>query len=60
MNVHYYHIPISKAKGWDGNVIWINGTENEIKASYERDRVPDPARYYLNDYPYYDPASGQN
>jgi hypothetical protein len=56
VNTHYYYIPISKVNGWDGNVLWINGTENEIMANYERDRVPDPTRYYVKDYPYYNPA----
>jgi hypothetical protein len=56
VNTHYYYIPIFKVRGWDGNVLWINGTEGEIKANYEIDRVPDPTLYYLKDYPYYNPA----
>jgi len=53
VNVHYYYIPISKVEGWDGHVLWLRITENEVKANYERDKIPDPSRYYVKDYPTY-------
>lgn len=53
INVHYYYIPISKVEGWDGDVLWLKITEDEVKRNYERDIVPDPSRYYVKDYPYY-------
>ena len=53
VNVHYYYIPITKVEGWDGNVLWLKATENEVKANYERDKTPDPLQYYLKDYAYY-------
>jgi hypothetical protein len=53
LNEHYYYIPITKVEGWDGNVLWLNLTEEEIKTNYERKIVPDPSRYYIKDYPLY-------
>src|SRR5918911_3641819 len=56
VNVHYYYIPISKVEGWDGHVLWLKVTENEVKEKYERDKIPDPLQYYIKDYPYYTAA----
>ena len=56
VNIHYYYIPITKVEGWDGHVLWIKAIESELKGNYERDKVPDPRRYYIKDYPYYNPA----
>ncbi len=56
INIHYYYIPISKVEGWDGKVLWLKITEDEVKAKYERDNVPDPTLYYVKDYPYYTTA----
>lgn len=53
INVHYYYIPISKVEGWDGDVLWLKITEDEVERNYERNVVPDPSRYYVKDYPYY-------
>jgi len=53
INVHYYYVPISKIEGWDGDVLWLKITEDEVKRNYERDVVPDPSRYYVKEYPYY-------
>jgi hypothetical protein len=53
VNVHYYYIPINKVEGWDGQVLWIKVAESEVKGNYERDKLPDPFRYYIKDYPYY-------
>src|SRR5438270_7659805 len=53
INIHYYYIPITKVEGWDGHVLWLRITENEVKANYERDKIPDPSRYYVKDYPSY-------
>ena len=51
VNIHYYYIPITKVEGWDGHVLWIKVIESELKGNYERDKVPDPRRYYIKDYP---------
>ena len=56
VNVHYYYIPISKVEGWDGHILWLKITENEVKEKYERDKIPDPLQYYIKDYPYYTAA----
>jgi hypothetical protein len=53
INIHYYYIPINKVEGWDGSVLWLKIIESEVKAKYERNKVPDPAFYYVKDYPYY-------
>src|SRR5918999_306338 len=53
INIHYYYIPISKVEGWDGKVLWLKITENQVKDNYERDIIPDPRRYYIKDYTYY-------
>jgi hypothetical protein len=52
VNVHYYYIPISKVEGWDGHVVWLKITEDEVKRGYHKDMAPDPATYYIKDYPY--------
>lgn len=51
VNIHYYYIPQSKVEGWDGYVLWLKITEEEVKRNYERYVPPDPARYYLKDFP---------
>jgi hypothetical protein len=53
VNIHYYYIPISKVEGWDGNVLWLKITEEEVVRKYERDIIPDPTRYFVKDYPSY-------
>ena len=53
VNVHYYYIPISKVEGWDGHVLWLRITEDEVKRNYERETIPDPSRYFVKDYPGY-------
>ena len=42
-----------KVEGWDGNVLWLKVTENEVKENYERDTIPDPNNYYIKEYQYY-------
>ena len=39
-------------KGWDGHVVWLETTEDEVKRDYQKDTVPEPATYYIKDYPY--------
>jgi hypothetical protein len=55
VNIHYYYISISKVEGWDGNVLWLKITEEEVIRKYQKDDivVPDPSRYYVKDYPIY-------
>jgi hypothetical protein len=49
LNVHYYYVPINNAEGWDGNVLWLNISEEEAKIKYERNRYPDGSRYFVKD-----------
>jgi len=60
VNIHYYYIPVKKVEGWDGNVLWLKVTENEVKEKYERDTIPDPNQYFVKDYPYYTGFTGYN
>src|SRR5918912_730364 len=53
VHVHHYYIPIVKVEGWDGHVVWLKVTEEEVKSKYERDVLPEPSRYYLKDFPHY-------
>src|SRR5690349_17422947 len=46
VNIHYYYVPYTKVEGWDGHVVWLKITEDEVNQNYERNIVPDPARYY--------------
>jgi hypothetical protein len=53
LKVHYYYIPITKVEGWDGFVLWLKITEEEVKKNYERDVIPNPSRFYVKDFPGY-------
>ena len=53
LNEHYYYIPITKAEGWDGKLLWLKIKEDEAKSKYERQIVPDPSRYYIQGYSEY-------
>lgn len=55
--IHYYYIPVNKVEGWDGNVLWLKVTEEQVESNYERDKTPDPLRYHLKDYPAYGGAT---
>lgn len=52
LRVHYYYIPRSKALRYSEDVLWLKIKENEVKEKYERNKSPDPFRYYVKDYPY--------
>ena len=54
VNVHRYFIPADKIEGWDGNVLWLKITEDDVKRKYQNDdaRV-DPSRYLTKDYENY-------
>jgi len=52
VNIHRYYIPMSKVEGWDGHVVWLKLTEDEVKRNYERDRAPDSSTYYIYNHPY--------
>ncbi len=56
INIHYYYIPYTKVEGWDGHVVWLKITEEDANTKFERNIVPDPARYYVKNYPGYTSA----
>ena len=51
VNVRRYFIPVSKVEGWDGHVVWLKITEDEVKKNYKRDHTPDPNYFYIQGYP---------
>ncbi|MGD9673453.1 MAG: hypothetical protein AB7U98_08240 [Candidatus Nitrosocosmicus sp.] len=51
INIHYYYIPLEKVEGWDGLVLWLKLSEQEV-SKYERDVFPNPLRYYVKDFLY--------
>jgi hypothetical protein len=54
VNVHRYFIPAEKIAGWDGNVLWLKITEEEVKRKYQNDHAtPEPSRYLTKDYANY-------
>jgi len=53
IKLHYYYIPISKVQEWDDKVLRLKIKEIEVKEKYERNKPPNPYRYYVMDYPYY-------
>ena len=53
VNIHRYFIPAAKIDGWDGNVLWLKITEDEVKRKYEKDVTPEPSRYLTKDYANY-------
>jgi hypothetical protein len=54
VNVRRYYIPIYQIEGWGDNVLRLKITEEQVKKSYERDNIiPDPRRYYIEGFPYY-------
>ncbi len=52
VNVRRYFIPVNKVEGWDGHVVWLKITEDEVKKNYKRDHIPDPNDFYIQGYPY--------
>ncbi|MDN5868696.1 MAG: hypothetical protein L0H55_15030 [Candidatus Nitrosocosmicus sp.] len=51
LRMHYYYIPIEKVDGWDGHVLWLALSEEEV-IKYERDIFPNPLRYYVKGFEY--------
>jgi hypothetical protein len=39
VNVHRYFIPAEKIAGWNGNVLWLKITEEEVKRKYQNDLI---------------------
>lgn len=50
-DVHYYYIPIEKVEGWDGHVVLLNITEDEVK-QFDREEKPDKSKYFTKDQGY--------
>lgn len=54
VNIHRYFIPADKIEGWDGNVLWLKITEEEVKRKYQNDDAKiEPSRYLTKDYANY-------
>jgi hypothetical protein len=50
-DVHYYYIPIEKVEGWDGHVVCLYITEDELK-QFESTEKPDDSKYFTKDQGY--------
>ena len=50
-DVHYYYIPIEKVEGWDGHVVCLTITEDEVK-QFESTEKPDESKYFTKDQGY--------
>lgn len=51
LNIHRYFIPADKIEGWDGHIVWLKITEEEVKIKYQNDdAIPDPRRYLIKDF----------
>jgi hypothetical protein len=48
VNVRRYYIPLTKVKGWDGRTVWLQLTDEQARAKYEKDRRPDPYVYHFS------------
>jgi hypothetical protein len=46
VHIHRYYIPLRKAEGWDGKVVWLKVHEDLVKDNYERNQAPDPYVYH--------------
>ncbi|HZD35122.1 MAG TPA: hypothetical protein VE130_07955 [Nitrososphaeraceae archaeon] len=50
-DVHYYYVPIEKVEGWDGHVVCLNITEEEVE-QFESKEKPDKSKYFTKDQGY--------
>jgi hypothetical protein len=57
VNVHRYYLPLHRVEGWDGKVVWLKITEQEVKSNYERNVVPDPYNYHYSSAPTVEPTN---
>jgi len=47
---HYYYIPITEVEGWDGNIVWLKVSREELE-QYAKHDAPDPTKYYVKSRP---------
>jgi len=50
-NARYYYVPLDKVEGWDGHVVCLTITEDEVK-QFERKAIPDKSSYFTKDQGY--------
>lgn len=50
-NERYYYVPLDKVEGWDGHVVCLTMTEDELK-QFERKAKPDKSNYFTKDQGY--------
>ena len=50
-NERYYYVPLDKVEGWDGHVVCLTMTEDEVK-QFERKVKPDKSNYFTKDQGY--------
>jgi hypothetical protein len=57
VNVSRYYIPLHRVEGWDGKVVWLKISEEEINTNYKRNITPDPYNYHYSSAPTVDPSN---
>jgi hypothetical protein len=55
VNVHRYYVPLHRVEGWDGKVVWLKTSQEDVKTRYEREAKPDPYKYHYSSAPTVDP-----
>jgi hypothetical protein len=57
VNVHRHYIPLHRVEGWDGKVVWLKISEEDVKTNYQTNPIPDPYNYHYSSAPTVDPAN---
>jgi len=51
LHQHYYYIPFTEVEGWDGNIVWLKVSREELEREYAKHSAPDPTEYYVKTRP---------
>lgn len=57
VKVTRYYIPLHKVEGWDGKVVWLKISEEDVEKDYERNTTPDPYNYHYSSAPTVDTSN---
>jgi hypothetical protein len=50
-NLHYYYIPLNKIEGWDGHILRLKISEDQVQSNFERNRTSDSLKYHTKEHP---------
>jgi len=51
LHQHYYYIPFTEVEGWDGNIVWLKVSREELEREYAKHSAPAPTEYYVKSRP---------